>query len=210
MMALRLERFDHPPEPARDGTEDARLAGFEAGYAAGWEDAAARTAEAASSSRLELVQALQDLGFGFHEARAHLLSALRPLLEAMAATVLPLIGRETLARHVAEAILPLAEAAAGAPVLLRCHPADGLLLEEALAEEGTAVRFLADETLSPGRIALSAPGREAEIDLPRAMAEVGSALHDFFAADDPRLPGASTTGDGAEPPPTQTAEVRHG
>ena len=55
---------------------DARAqASYETGYSAGWDDAVRAETEAHKRISAEFARNLQDLGFTFHEARAHVIPA---------------------------------------------------------------------------------------------------------------------------------------
>lgn len=82
-MVLRLEIFesDEPGGPAEtvvldtSALEEARLASYDSGYAAGWEDATAAQSGDQSRIRAELARNLQALSFTYQEARSHVLRA---------------------------------------------------------------------------------------------------------------------------------------
>ncbi len=115
-MALRLEVFDSGTPSETDGTEtivldaeafeEARLAAYESGYTAGWEDANAAQADDRTRMTAELARNLQSLSFTYHEGRAHVLKAIEPLLGELVGRVLPEIARELLAPLVLETLMP--------------------------------------------------------------------------------------------------------
>ena len=82
--------------------EEAKLAAYEQGYKAGWDDAAAAQSEDQTRIRADLARNLQQLSFTYQEARAHILKAVEPLLEEMVNRRLPDTARETLAPLVLE------------------------------------------------------------------------------------------------------------
>jgi len=74
--------------------EDQRLASFEQGYSAGWEDAF--TAQVEDQTRItgNLASSLGDLSFTYHEALAQLLVSVEPVFRSLVELVLPdKIGR---------------------------------------------------------------------------------------------------------------------
>lgn len=185
-MPLTLETFtEDPPEVLAEATataaEEARLAGFDAGYAAGWEDAARAHAEDRARAESATLGALQTLGFTFQEARTHILAALEPLLAEVTAKLLPAIAQAALPALVTETILPLAEGLADPPVTLRLHPDMRAAVEQLCVPAlGLPVTIVEDATLSAGDIRLTLDAAEARIDLDATVAALTAAIHDFF------------------------------
>lgn len=168
------ETFEAPassePPPSisvaeEDVLEDARLAGFEQGFKAGWEDCESAQKDAAQQTRSLLHQHLQEMSFGYHEAHGHILSALRPVLSALTDSVLPEIARQTLGPMVVEAILPLAQAGLEAPICLRVNPETRMLLEEYLAGAVCPpFKTVEDAALAPGAVILLSGAFEVLVD----------------------------------------------
>ena len=82
--------------------EEQRLAAFEDGYQAGWDDAARALSESHQKLSADLAQNLGDLAFTFHEARAHVLKGVEPLLRQMVSRILPDVARHALPGLVVE------------------------------------------------------------------------------------------------------------
>lgn len=189
-MALRLEVFETAAESERPEVlvtdtghlEEAKLASFEAGYSAGWEDAAAALSEEQSRIRADLARNLQGLAFTYHEARDHVLRALEPLLKEMVARLLPALARETLGQLVVETLRPMAADRAGAPLTLVINPASRPAVELLLAENaGLPLQINEEPSLGEGQAYLRFATSETRIDLDRAIAEIIAAVRDFFA-----------------------------
>ena len=189
-MALRLEVFETAAESEQSEVlvtdtghlEEAKLASFEAGYSAGWEDAAAALSEEQSRIRADLARNLQGLAFTYHEARDHVLRALEPLLKEMVARLLPALARETLGQLVVETLRPMAADRAGAPLTLVINPASRPAVELLLAENaGLPLQINEEPSLGEGQAYLRFATSETRIDLDRAIAEIIAAVRDFFA-----------------------------
>ena len=189
-MALRLEVFetaagtDRPDVLVTDTghLEEAKLASFEAGYSAGWEDAAAALSEEQNRIRADLARNLQGLAFTYHEARDHVLRALEPLLKEMVARLLPTLARETLGQLVVETLRPMAAERAGAPLTLVINPVSRRAVELVLAENaGLPLEIEEEPSLGEGQAYLRFATSETRIDLDRAIAEIIAAVRDFFA-----------------------------
>ncbi|NCO16393.1 MAG: flagellar biosynthesis protein [Alphaproteobacteria bacterium] len=161
--------------------EEARLASYEQGYTAGWDDASASRADDQSRIRADLARNLQTLSFTYHEARMHVLRAIEPLLLEMVGRLLPEMAREALAPVVLETLMPLAEQMADAPVSLVLNPAARPAVE-ALLEQATGLplHLTEEPTLGEGQVYLRLGDCETRIDLDRATAEITAAVRGFF------------------------------
>ena len=192
-MPLKLEIFDSDDRPTKSQTvildrvalEDEKLASYDKGYSAGWEDAVEAQTGDQTRMRADLARNLQSLGFTYHEARSHILKAIEPLMLQIVGRLLPEIARETLAPFVLETLMPLAEGLADAPITLVINPAARAAVET-LLEQATGLPLIITEepTLSEGQVYLKLGLVEAQIDLDRATADIAAAVRGFF-----ELPG---------------------
>jgi flagellar biosynthesis/type III secretory pathway protein FliH len=187
-MALRLEVFETEHAPGGRTVvldtmhlEETKLASYDTGYAAGWEDAAAAQSGDRTHIQAELARNLQTLSFSFHEARSHVLQSLRPLLSEMVAKLLPTLARDTLAPVVLDALLPMAEKLADAPVSIVLNPASRAAVE-ALLENQTSLplKITEEPSLSEGQVYLKLGDSETQVNLDRAIAEISAAVRGFF------------------------------
>lgn len=188
-MVLRLEVFETEEKPGNSSAivldsailEEAKLESFDAGYSAGWEDAAAAQSGDQSRIRADLARSLQDLGFTYQEARSHLLRSLRPLLEDVLLRLVPEISREALGAIVLDTLMPLAESLADTPVTLVVNPAARPAVEPLLAS-ATGLPLVIEEepSLGEGQVYLRLAGNEVLIDTDRAVATISAALRGFL------------------------------
>lgn len=187
----KLEVFDAEtrPKPAAaaatveiGAVEEAKLAAYEQGYKAGWDDAAAAQSEDQTRIRADLARNLQALSFTYQEARAHILKALEPLLTEMADRLLPVMARETLAPLVLERLMPLAEALGDQPAVLVLNPGMREAVE-GLIEQATGLPLTIEEepTLGEGQVYIRLGTAEAKVDLTRVTAEIATAVRSFFS-----------------------------
>lgn len=188
-MRPKLEVFDAGPRAQSDpvvvldqgALEEERLAAFDKGYAAGWEDAAASQAEDQSRMRADLARHMQSLGFTYHEARAHVLKALAPLLTQIVDRILPEMARESLAPVVLEAVMPVAEDLAEAPLALVLNPAARPAVEALLDRAtGFPLTIREEPTLGEGQVYFRLGDSETRVDLDRVVAEISAAVRGFF------------------------------
>lgn len=188
MALLKLEIFETAESAAKeanpaDGSalEDVRLAAYEQGYSAGWEDASAAQSSEQSRIRSDLARNIQALGFTFHEARLHMLKALAPLMQGIVCQLLPEVARTALAPTVLQTLMPLTEQIADAPVSLVLNPMARAPVE-ALLEQATSlpIKIVEEPSLSEGQAYLRLGDCETHIDLDRATADLTAAIRGFF------------------------------
>lgn len=187
MRPPRLETFEtdgplaDPVVVDSAAVEEARLAAFEAGYKAGWDDAEAARSDAQEQDRAMVAQALQAMSFTFHDARSHVLHALSPLMAEVAARLLPEIAHASLPHLVAEALAPYADLAADAPVRILAAPESSARIAALLGPQPVLpVRIEETADLSPGQVSLRLGENETRVDLDAALATIRTALEDFF------------------------------
>ncbi|PYE84596.1 hypothetical protein [Pseudoroseicyclus aestuarii] len=194
-----LECFDDSPEPlARvdpEGPGEDWLEGHAAGVEAG--RAAAAAEQAALTERL--VQTLDDMGFGYAEARAHLLAALRPLFAALSESLVPGLAAQGLALRLAERLAEAAEADAGLPVTLRVAPTETEAFEQVASSAPLPLRLQPDPVLEPGQLVLERGGSATMLDALSLVEELRGAL-DALAAGTSGAPGEEAGPSGAAQP----------
>lgn len=189
MPSPRLEIFDTgatndgAPLPLVEATavEEAKVAGFEQGYSAGWDDAAAAQQGDQSRMRADLARNLQSLAFTFQDARTHVLQAIRPLILEMVNRLLPEVAHEALAPTVLTALMPMAEKLADAPVTIVLNPEARLQVEDAVAQ-ATGLPLVIEEepSLSEGQVYIRFGTAETKVDLDRVTADIAAAVRAFF------------------------------
>jgi len=185
-IAHLLEDFD----PVREGEavtltdvslEDERLAAFETGYQAGWDDAVKAQAEDARRITADLAQNLQDLSFTYEEAHAAVLQALRPLLTQMTTAVLPRVAQESLGPRLAEMLDEIARDQGRLAVTIAASPDDAPRLAQLLEDRADiGAKLTEDDTLGPGQVSLRFGETEHEIDLAEVLAGIDTAIRGFF------------------------------
>lgn len=187
LRALRLETFMPQTiglmrdDVSEAEAEEARLAAYEQGYTAGWDDAAAAQSDDMTRLRNELGQSLQDMSFTYHEAHSHVLRTLEPLLRDMAGAVLPALSRETLVPILLEEMKPLAAELAGQPVEIATHPDNVALVEEMIrARAGFPIIVRSEPTLGRGQAHFCIGTAERIVDLDGAVAAIRGAVAGFF------------------------------
>jgi flagellar biosynthesis/type III secretory pathway protein FliH len=189
MPSLRLEVFDSSitadgtPQPLVEASalEEAKIASFEQGYSAGWEDAAAAQQGDQNRIRADLARNLQSLAFTFQDARSHVLQAIRPLIVEMTNRLLPEVAREALAPTVLEALMPMADSLADAPLVLVLNPAARESVEGLIAQ-ATGLPMVVEEepSLGEGQVYIRLGTSETKVDLTQATADISTAVRAYF------------------------------
>ncbi|MGX0877460.1 flagellar biosynthesis/type III secretory pathway protein FliH [Roseovarius sp. MBR-154] len=161
--------------------EEERLAAFETGYQAGWDDAVKSQKEDERRIAADLAQNLQDLTFTYEEAYAAVLNALHPLLEQMVATVLPPLSQDTLAPRLAEILQEKALDHGRQPIVIAAAPGDMTRMETLIETlPGLDIALAEDDTLAPGQIFLRFGETEEEINLDSVLRAIEHAVSGFF------------------------------
>jgi flagellar biosynthesis/type III secretory pathway protein FliH len=194
MPPLKLEVFQTEPKaPAAEmivtdetALEEAKLAAYEQGYTAGWDDAAAAQKDEQGKIHADLARNLQALGFTFQEARQHVLQALEPLLSEMTARLLPEMAREALAPMILETLMPMAEDLADAPITILLNPGVRETVESLLMQAtGLPMTIVEEPSLPESQVYLRLGAAETKVDLGRATQDIAAAVHSFFDLSDP-------------------------
>jgi flagellar assembly protein FliH len=189
MPALRLEVFDTvtagdgAPQPLIEASalDEAKVASFEQGYSAGWEDAAAAQEGDQTRIRADLARNLQSLAFTFQDARTHVLQAIRPLILEMTTRLLPEVAREALAPAVLEAVMPLADDLADAPLTLVLNPAVRDRVEALVAQAtGLPMQIEEEPSLGEGQVYIRMGPTETKVDLTEVTDDIAAAVRGFF------------------------------
>ena len=188
-MVLRLEVFESDDVGTTSETvvldtllyEEAKLASYDLGYSAGWEDAAAAQSGDQTRITADLGRNLQSLSFTYQEARGHILRAIEPLLDQMVCKILPAMAQESLGAVVLDALLPMIQGLADVPVTLVLNPAVRAAVEP-LIDAATGLPLVIEEepSLGEGQVYLRVGQSEALVDLDRVTIEIASALRGFF------------------------------
>lgn len=171
------------PEPDTDPGQDLesmRLDAYEEGYKSGWDDSRAAQSKSDTAIADDLAQAIRDANFSYHEARGDVLAAIRPVIEAIVEQVLPSLARGGLAAAVTAELIPALEQAAHLDCELVAAP-DTIPILVKLMEDvsGLEVKMRPEPTFSPAQVSLRMGAETREVDLSRAVAEIGRELDQF-------------------------------
>ena len=188
-MVLKLEVFEADlPENAAStvvldtlALEETKLASYETGYAAGWEDAVAAQAGDQAKIRADLARNLQSLSFTYHEARDHVLRAIEPLLTEVVNKLLPKLAHDVLTPTILQILLPMAEHLADAPLSVVINPSARAAVDALLEQvAGLPIEVIEEPSLSEGQAYLRLGEMERQINLDRATQDISAAVRGFF------------------------------
>lgn len=169
-------------EEAR-AVETERLTAFERGYKAGWDDSSNALSAERKAISADFAANLGDLSFTYHEARGHVLRQLEDLVTTTFARILPEYARYVLPRVVWAQISDLAEEASSTPVTLLVAPGAQPLFEAILPKDpGFPLMVVEEPTLTEGQVFIRSQKGECAVDHASAIAEIDTAIRQFFAA----------------------------
>lgn len=185
---LILEDFAPAPLPPRakeaaEGlTETQRLSAFEQGYKDGWDDAVAASEENQSHVTSDLAARLQDLSFGFHEARAHVLAGVETLVKSVVENLAPRLAAEMLPTLVHEHLSEIIKNQAEVPVRLRVAPESRAAIEAILPQEpGFPLTVEDSPDFAKGQVAFAMGPLETELNLEACFEQIELEVAGFFA-----------------------------
>lgn len=157
--------------------ERARNEGYEDGYQSGWDDAVSSGQDRDKKISEEFARNLQDLGFTYHEARAHVVSSMTGLLEDLVEVVFPPVLAETLGHHFLSELQKNVDRLADGAVQILVSPSDSEVLRS-MIDNATSlpVKVIAEDALVPGQAYFRFGAKEVRVDLERALQGMRVAL----------------------------------
>ncbi len=175
-----------PPESAlkivtEDAWEDQRLASFEQGYSAGWEDAVSAQTEDQSRVTGALARNLEDISFTYHEALTQMMTSLEPLFRSLVEVALPQVMSLSFGNHIVEQLCEMAHEQAAQPAMLVLAPGAGATVQPML-ERGFSmpVELTEDPAMEQGRALLRIGGAERQIDCDQLISSIRDAVEAFL------------------------------
>lgn len=160
--------------------EDQRLAAFEQGYSAGWEDAFGAQENDQTRITGALAISLGDLSFTYHEAMTQLLGSVEPIFQSLVDLVLPDIMARTFGRHIVEQLCEMARDQTSGPVALVVPTGTARSLAPLLTQElAMPVKITEDDAMDSGRAYLRVGATEREIDCAALMESIRDTIDAF-------------------------------
>ncbi|MEP2717484.1 ABC transporter ATP-binding protein [Pseudophaeobacter sp.] len=172
-IAHLLEDFGPPavipptafPEISEEAVEEARLASFETGYSAGWDDAVTAKDKENAHISATLASSLEDLNFTYQEAQTQLIESLDPMFKVLTSAVLPDTMAATFGHHIVDQMADMAKSHTDQPMSIFVSPGEAGAVRSLLPDSfSTPVQVQEDENLSPGQAYLRTGTSEREIN----------------------------------------------
>ncbi|EEX09225.1 putative ABC transporter ATP-binding protein, flagellar [Ruegeria lacuscaerulensis ITI-1157] len=160
-----------------EALEEERLAAFERGYGAGWEDALRAQNEGRAALTEELRTALANISFTYHEALTRMNLSLEPMFESLVRIVLPKAIEQGFAARVVEQLCQMAEGQVAQPVQLVIPPGTAEQVSELLPDDvSPRPKVIEDPGLQPGQARLQVGTARAEVDCAALLETIGAAF----------------------------------
>lgn len=183
-MSMIFEDFSAGPNVPKQagGSDGDPLEGYETGYKAGWDDALVAHKDSKTHLSTALTQNLEQIEFTLIEAQSALLSAMRPILDEIATTLLPGLSNTALRNLVSDEI----------ETLLKQHLPKDISIVVSEQDEATVasllnstralseISLIAKNTLSDGQAFVSCAGGERKIDVGQAISDIQTTLEAFL------------------------------
>lgn len=166
---------------SEDELEDFRLAAFEQGYSAGWEDSSVAQARDHKRISAEMASRLEDLSFSYHEASAGILASLEPVFTAIVERAVPSAMSEMFGQQIVAQMQALARDAVDVPAVITVPTGSGAAVTALIPRTlSMPVRVVEDPALKDGQADLKIGAEECEIDCTALMDAFREATAAFF------------------------------
>ncbi|MEO0751018.1 MAG: hypothetical protein AAFY25_04385 [Pseudomonadota bacterium] len=163
--------------------EDQKLASYETGYQAGWDDSASANTEAGNQISADFAQNMRDLSMTYQEAYAGLLRDVQPLLTQIVDVVLPVMAQDTLTPRLVALIEKQMSKSPRRALVLSTSPSGLEFLQPMVdgLDDGLDVELRSDDTLASGQVHLNfGTDHEEELDTTALIEAIQNAVHGFF------------------------------
>jgi len=146
--------------------EEKKLAIFEDGYAAGWDDAITAQSDNSSIASEELSKNMKDLSFTYNEALNHIQLSILPVLQAIVDKVLPPTFESNTKQHVIARLHDVMSEYGHIHVTLKCSNFRQTFFETVVADVvEMPIQIKTDPSYSKDEVSLHFESREELIDL---------------------------------------------
>ena len=168
------------PDDMEVALEDQRLAVFEQGYRAGWDDALAAQDKADARASEAFAAALEDLSFPYREALARMIANTAPVIQAIVHQVAPRLLADSLSHIVWEEVETVLRDTSFTRVELVAAPSRiALLSKTGASAPGIEIALVPDDSLGPDRILFRVGPMERQIDFSHIVPRLQQAVAAF-------------------------------
>lgn len=163
-----------------DTLEEHRLAAFEQGYGAGWEDAVQAQEQSRTHVSAELGQALQDMSFTHHEALSRMTLSLEPMFQSLVRVVLPESIEKGLGTRVIDQLCSMAREQIGQPIQILVPEGQSEAVQSLIPYEiSPPPSVIEDPSLEAGQARLQVGMSRREIDCSALLASITGAFESY-------------------------------
>ncbi len=160
-----------------DALEEQRLASFEQGYSAGWEDALQAQEQGRKQVSAELAKSLEDMSFTYHEAVTRMTLSLEPMFNSLVNAVLPDTLDRGFAARLVEQLSEMAQEQIGQPMQVFVPKGRAVEVQKMIPPSlSTAVKVIEDPSLEAGQARLQVGVTQREVDTDGLLASVAGAF----------------------------------
>ncbi|WP_170411586.1 ABC transporter ATP-binding protein [Ruegeria atlantica] len=164
-----------------DALEEQRLASFEQGYSAGWEDAVQAQEQSRGQVSAELAKSLEDMSFTYHEAITRMSVSLEPMFQSLIQVVLPETLDRGFAVRIVEQLTDMARAQIGQPMQVFVPTGRATEVEDLIPTElSSPVQVIEDSSLEAGQARLKVGISQREVDCSGLLASVDQAFQAYI------------------------------
>ena len=175
----RTESSDAPE--SSDQIEQDKLAAFEAGYQAGWDDSTKAQSDNRDKISSDFARSLQEMSFTYHEALAKLTLSLKPVMSEIVDRLLPAMVAQSLAGHILEQIDALLKDSISQPVEIVVAPKNVEAIKDfADGKIEPPFEVVGDTSVAEGQAFVRIGSEEQEIDISGVVSAISEALNAFF------------------------------
>ena len=157
--------------------EEQRLAAFERGYGAGWDDAIQARDQGRDQLSAELSSTLSDLSFTYHEALTRMTLSLEPMFQSLVQTVLPEMLEQGFGPELVAQLCEMAKEQVDQPMLLRVPPGtEGQVASVMPQDLRPLPKIVEDPSLEAGQARLQVGTACREVDNSALLSAISGAF----------------------------------
>ena len=161
--------------------EDLKLQAFEGGFQAGWEEAIKAQSQTVSYVSTGLATNLQNASFEYDELRRTLNDSVQSIMSEIVQAILPLAAQESLGAHICDLVGSLSLDVQDRTIEIAVAPGRDEAVRGVLASSlADPFEVVVDPMMSSNQAVLRLGTKETEINLDKTVAEIESAVTNFF------------------------------
>ncbi|NVO56136.1 ABC transporter ATP-binding protein [Rhodobacteraceae bacterium B1Z28] len=163
-----------------EALEEQRLAAFEQGYGAGWDDAVQAQQQSRGQVSAELSKSLEDMSFTYHEAITRMILSLEPMFQSLSQAVLPDVIERGFAACLVEQLCDMAREQIEQPMQIMVPEGRSEDVESLIPSDlSPAPRLIEDPSLGPGQARLQVGMSRREVDCSALLTSVARAFDSY-------------------------------